>query len=394
MDVILDSNVYVSDYRMETIPFKNLFDYLKRTGDSLVLLRIVREEVVAQFARDLKKRGKEVAEAWKAYRSLHFPEKLAEFAKPDIKGQAKELRKRLMKPTGPAKVTYLDDTSNISVDEVYMRGIKRTPPANGDGEELRDVIVWLSALDYAKTSKRQIAFVSADSGFWAKDAVRPEIQEDITRFGVALHMYKDIDKFVEENSPEAKPVEEKWAYDVFPEFHDDLIASVENAIQSSRRGLGGGVSAIKLKSAGFKEGKMYEVAPEVQVAELLFTVNIEFESRTVTNSVPLSSLAGPIGIRANALVSPAQGYGLGETFSPLGSGIYGVPVSPGPFGWLEASGFYGRAQPRVLENRYTLNGTARLSARILQGRVSEKEVTELKIEKIDQIEDGTGVSSP
>jgi hypothetical protein len=43
MDVILDSNAYPSDIRMESIKFKNLFDYLRRTQSSLVLPRLVRE---------------------------------------------------------------------------------------------------------------------------------------------------------------------------------------------------------------------------------------------------------------------------------------------------------------------------------------------------------------
>ena len=171
MNVILDSNVYVSDYRMENISFKNLFDYLKRTGDTLVLLRIVREEVVAHFARDLKKRGKEVAEAWRGYRALHFPDKFPEFTKPDIANQKKLLRDRLMKPSDAIVVTYHADTTRISIDDVFIRGIHRIPPANGNGEELRDVIVWLSTLDYAKTSNSSVAFITDDSGFWVNDDV-------------------------------------------------------------------------------------------------------------------------------------------------------------------------------------------------------------------------------
>jgi hypothetical protein len=37
MDIILDSNVYLSDIRMESIRFKNLFDYLRRTRSLLVI---------------------------------------------------------------------------------------------------------------------------------------------------------------------------------------------------------------------------------------------------------------------------------------------------------------------------------------------------------------------
>src|SRR6266566_8913458 len=171
MDVVLDSNAYVSNYRMENISFKNLFDYLEKTGSSLVLLRIVEEEVVAKFGRALKKRSKEAAEAWREYRPLHFPEQLPAFVKPDIEDQKEQLRAKLINPAAGVKLVHVADSSNMSIADVYMRGVLRMRPARDDGEELRDVIVWLGALDYANKSKRDVAFISDDSGFWLGDAV-------------------------------------------------------------------------------------------------------------------------------------------------------------------------------------------------------------------------------
>jgi hypothetical protein len=49
MDVILDSNVYLSDARMESIRFKNLFDYLRRPKSSLVLPMLVVEESIGKY---------------------------------------------------------------------------------------------------------------------------------------------------------------------------------------------------------------------------------------------------------------------------------------------------------------------------------------------------------
>lgn len=378
MNVILNSNAYISDYRMEYISFKNLFDYLKRTGGALVLLRIVREEVVAHFGRDLKKRANEAEKAWKAYRHLHFPEKLPEFTESDIEDQKRLLRARLMKPSDAVKVTYHKDTSKISVEDVFIRGIHRIPPANGDGEELRDVIMWLSTLDYAKSSNLEAAFITNDSGFWANDAPRPEIQEDIKKAGVAIRLYRNIDKFVEENSPDVKVVGEKWAYEAFPEFSDDVIAAAESAIRS--RAFGGTVSSVSLKSVQFKEGKLFEVAPDVQVAELLFSVNIEYHTRTVMNLVPLSSLAGAVDSNSYW----RAGLGLGPGFPAYGPGIVG-PIGLGP-NWVGPA-TAAPVHPTVVEAKYRMSGTVRAFARLLKGKVSEKEITEFQIEKIDQIED-------
>jgi hypothetical protein len=388
MDVILDSNVYVSDYRMESIAFKNLFDYLRRTGASLVLLRIVREEVVAKFGRDLTFRGNKVAEAWKGYRTLHFPQKLDEFMKPDVANQRKLLRQRLMKPSKAVKVIYHADTTRISVDEVFIRGIHRRPPANANGEELRDVIVWLSSLDYAKTTNRAIAFITDDAGFWVDNDVRPEIQRDIKKVEVEIRLYRNIYRFVEQNSPEARPVEDKWAYEIFPEFGDDVIATADSAIRSRR--VFGPIKSVSVKSVLFKEGKLYEVAPDVQFAELQFAVNIEFETRTVTNPVSLGGFAAVLAGAVNP--SPANAFltsaGWGRVLPTYRSEMISGPAVPGFLNWAAP-----QVQPSVDEGQYLMSGTVRASARLLKGNISDKEVSDFQIEKIGRTDDLPAESS-
>ncbi|HEU0047516.1 MAG TPA: hypothetical protein VFQ43_07920, partial [Nitrososphaera sp.] len=80
---------------------------MKKTGSSLVLLRIVEEEVVAKFGRALKKRSKEAAEAWREYRPLHFPEQLPAFVKPDIEDQKEQLRAKLINPAAGVKLVHV-----------------------------------------------------------------------------------------------------------------------------------------------------------------------------------------------------------------------------------------------------------------------------------------------
>ena len=37
MHIILDSNIYVEDYRMSGAAFQSLFDYIRRTDSTLIL---------------------------------------------------------------------------------------------------------------------------------------------------------------------------------------------------------------------------------------------------------------------------------------------------------------------------------------------------------------------
>ena len=386
MDVVLDSNAYVSNYRMENISFKNLFDYLEKTGSSLVLLRIVEEEVVAKFGRALKKRSKEAAEAWREYRPLHFPEQLPAFVKPDIEDQKEQLRAKLINPAAGVKLVHVADSSNMSIADVYMRGVLRMRPARDDGEELRDVIVWLGALDYANKSKRDVAFISDDSGFWLGDAVHPQIQKDIDDQGVSVRVCRTTDHFIEENSPQPKPAEAAWATATFPEFQHEVMAAAERAFKQIMWTRS--IKSASLLAFQFKEGKMYEVAPDVQVAELSFAVEILFD--TVTMMVNLSTLAGPINAAEYSGLAGIRPAGsrqnVGQVFSPLSAGSGGQ--IPGGFRpWVNTPwGESEWGQPTTVEAKYAVSGTARVSVRLIKGKISEKEVHDFQIEKVELLQ--------
>jgi PIN domain len=379
MDIILDSNVYVSDYRMEGVNFRSLFDYLKKTQSNLVLFRIVREEVIAEFARDLEEQAAKTETTWEAYRRLHFPKKLSPFRKPDVKAQQKELRARLMKPPASVKLRYQKDTSKILVYEVFRRGIHRIPPADKHGEQLRDVIIWLTTLDYTKTFNREVAFISNDNGFWRDKEVHPQIAKDIDKLGAKLRVYRTIRSFVEENSPPAKPAEAKWAESIFTAFRPEVIAAAVKAFQPRMLGTSMSIkSDASLESVQFREGKIFDVAPDVQVVDLLFSVEVVLQTRSITDVFPLTLLTNPMNISAFPARSGLYDQHVGGFLDGLRgtSAIFGsnVPESPAQ-----------TPEQMVTENRWAIWGTAYASARLIKGHVSEKEISDFKIVKIEEL---------
>jgi hypothetical protein len=158
MHIILDANIYAADYRMAGVAFQSLFEYMRRTEAKLVLPRVTREEVVVGYGRQLKIETKAFEEAWKRYRRVDL-EEAAQFTKPDIKSAEVKLRRKLMKPMHGVVPVYVPEITGTFVQEVFMRGIHRIRPASDDGEELRDVILWLWVLEYANTIS-PVTFIS------------------------------------------------------------------------------------------------------------------------------------------------------------------------------------------------------------------------------------------
>lgn len=164
--MVLDSNAYVSDFRMESIKFKNLFDYLRRTKSCLVVPKLVVEETVGKLRYLLDNQSKKTASAIQELNKFIINrENNICFSAPDAENQIQHLRDNFRMPAKGVTVKN-PDTDKVDVTEVFMRGVNRRRPANIEGEELRDVIIWLIVLQYAEAKGEPIALVTADRGFW------------------------------------------------------------------------------------------------------------------------------------------------------------------------------------------------------------------------------------
>ena len=155
MDVIVDANILVSDFRMRKNRFANLFDYLRRTDSALVICKVVWDEVLAEYDERLKGDIDRVTTAWEKLSQSRFTEGTS----PDLPVRAKEMdtfQRTLKAPAKGVKVTIYSDYSRIDINEIVRRGVHRTRPANDAGEELRDVILWLHAIDYANRRRPRL----------------------------------------------------------------------------------------------------------------------------------------------------------------------------------------------------------------------------------------------
>lgn len=153
MDVILDSNVYISDFRLAKPWFSSLFDYLRRTSSEIVLLEPVREEVLATFERKWTEQWNAIRAAADALSRMgsHAPVGMTRASA--LAGQSLALNSRLLRPSKDIKCRFYSDYLDFGIEDVVKRGARRIKPASKDGEELRDVVIWLMVLQYATFEK-------------------------------------------------------------------------------------------------------------------------------------------------------------------------------------------------------------------------------------------------
>ncbi len=303
MDVLLDSNIYLQDLKLEGNQFTELFTYLRRTGSRILLPHLVREEVLARCRYKL----------WDATRKLESARenlsKLKITAGPywgsiDFDHELKLVDERMHSPSKGVQVVDIDEYSAVDVKEVVMRGVQRKRPANESGEELRDVILWLLALNLAQTSRSGMIFISNDNGFKAKDGcLHPDLKQEVALLKQPLEYYAEIRECVVANALSQKILDfEEFSFLIPLRKLEQL--SLGLILKSETRM--GRVIAADIREFDFEEGINYTVEQSANFIEARFHGSAVI---TVEEFVELSGVASyPINISGPTYIS-----GIGST---------------------------------------------------------------------------------
>ena len=307
MDVILDSNLYLSDVRMESIKFKNLFDYLRRTKSRLVLPRLVREEVIARHKHLLENQAKKTQRAVDDLNKLivHSHSRKS-FSAPNSKYEARALRQKFRAPSKKVVVRYYPETDGVDIAEVYLRGVNRRRPANSQGEELRDVILWLVVLQYAQAEGKEVVLITSDKGFWEGSDAHAHLLEDIEKTNVSVRLFQTIEDFVRDSAPTPTSVNEGAVFSFFDvtSMSDAIADAAQKSLVARPTGWGASISAqsTRLIEATFSEGTVYQINEDAKFFELAYKVLIAAQvSSGVTFIEPL-----PVFGVAPKTLSPTQ----------------------------------------------------------------------------------------
>jgi hypothetical protein len=373
MHIILDSNIYAADYRMNGVAFQSLFEYMRRTESRLVLPRVIREEVVIDYGRRLKTGAKAFEDACRKYHHLDLESDVLNFRKPDGKYAMKRLRRKLMKPADGVVPIYFHEITGDFLQEAFMRGIHRARPANNNGEELRDVILWLWTLAYSDKAGTEVVFVSGDGGFWADDAIHPDIDRDLSSKNGKLHIYRSIQDFLKAHAPTPVEVTEEWSQKHFEvqSIERELIDRAARELSRATRDI---ISALSIKECKVIAGKLYEVSDDAQFAELELQLTFKF---LMVPSPPQQQLnIFPLGFQPGAF---GPGWG-GKTLSQnaLAARLQNVSYLS------NVNRLLAEPEPQRIEQALEAlecKAEARVSLRIKHNKTTEISVDTLKMDR-------------
>lgn len=256
MDVITDTNSLRSA-GLDSPSIKTLAEYLRRTRSTLVVPAVVREELVARQRTQLQRALHALGSAAKNLKTLV----------PGVTLGMPVVDEKVVVAALQEKLTNLADTvefvENIPDDlpEMVRRLAGRIPPASSEGEEARDVLLWLLTKRLCATHK--VALVTGDKTFYQGDVVHPKLAAELAGGEGSLEVFRKVDDFLRTHYTRTSFVTEKWiegqidgddfsiALDSFLDKRPDVLGD-ENELP---RGLPRG-SSLKAKDCQQKRSSM------------------------------------------------------------------------------------------------------------------------------------------
>lgn len=205
MDVLLDTNIYLTDPTFNKPEFKVLGEYLKRTHSRLLLPDIIKKEteknLYAKGYTDYRSVRNTLASQIGLLRTLN---------KEDI---SINLIERFHKIIETLPVNDLS-SNGITLSTMIDKSLQERAPFKSEGKGFRDALIWEITLEFIKTDKpQQIAIVTNNyKDFGANGKFHSSMSEDLAIINETMdvHYYQDLGSFLTIHSAPTEFVNEKF----------------------------------------------------------------------------------------------------------------------------------------------------------------------------------------
>lgn len=234
MNIILDTNIFIQNFLINSKSFNLLIDYLNKTNSRLLMPLIVYQEIAEIYKTKLCERLEAYERAGKSLEKTLLDTELFSLIV-DIPNEVDKylefVKKRLMisdKSIIPFREHYLNELVN--------RAITRRKPFSEKGEEFRDALLWLTVLDVAEeTDQETLAFISNDTkAFGHNDQLHEALVHEADATGRQINFYNSIMKFIESHATQVEYITPSWLFNVinFEAYSDVVTEKLRGYLES------------------------------------------------------------------------------------------------------------------------------------------------------------------
>jgi len=204
MKVVLDANILISDYMINSPTFISFLGGLDRAGYELCIPIIVFDEVINKY-------GEQIGKLLKQMRRLGVKKlEIGDGFEANSTDEAKKIYKSFLKWKLQISCAQFIDIPNVSHSELINRALARRKPfRRTDTGGYRDALIWETILQLLK-SKEDVAFLTNNPNDFSdeknKEILHKHLIKDVEEIGDEggkIHYYQDLEAFVNQ---QIKPV--------------------------------------------------------------------------------------------------------------------------------------------------------------------------------------------
>jgi hypothetical protein len=221
VNVLIDTNIYFSDFYRKGPEFRGLMHMLKISGSTLLIPRVVEKEVIKKFTEQAK------IDMSKIKRTAgKYPEavKIKMSAKKIIEDFEKTWN-GINKYNGEIRII---EHESIKLDKIVDRAISERAPFGKKDKGFRDAVIWESAIDYLEncSNKDPLVIITKNTDDFGSNKLDPLLKDEVAKTGRTAYYYQDIGTFLKVHGKQLDFLSD----DTVKEWVDDNKSQLENSL--------------------------------------------------------------------------------------------------------------------------------------------------------------------
>ncbi|UOG76763.1 PIN domain-containing protein [Hymenobacter tibetensis] len=235
LSIILDTNVYFTDWKLESPSARAFLDYIEKTGSRIIVPQIVWDEIEVNYRKELEKKHanyEKASEDLVALLRFYPSSRLMTFFNTeyeiDVNDEVMNYKILLSEKIGIKGGSGVMPYGMGVFKAVTDRALNKKHPFNGvNDREYKDSLLWEMVLSAFrnKSNSNDFVFISNDGNAFTdskkdRKVLRPELQAEIDKVKGerSFYFYRDLATFVENHYAIIRSVKPKDIWDHLERF--------------------------------------------------------------------------------------------------------------------------------------------------------------------------------
>jgi len=213
MNIILDTNIFRNEIRLDSNNIEILLDYLKKTKSSILIPKIILEELKTLYVREYKNKIEEynrTVHKLKVFSPKHEIEEII-LSDSRIKRELNNYIKFVFAKLNIKEKNILK-YDNEFLPEVVTRSINKNKPFNDNGKGFQDTIIWLTLKRYCTSlEEKKLIFISSNVNDFGKDGILDsELKAECIIEKIDIFYHKDLFEFAKKHHKSIEFITSDW----------------------------------------------------------------------------------------------------------------------------------------------------------------------------------------